>query len=107
MVSTQTNPTSVSDSTLDVSQTQATLTKETASVSSISSVLSDSSEISVSPPSENDLNSDQSAIMRNQMQDQSFLSYLTRLMGMISSPKSKRMFQKQVIDQVNKKIDNN
>ena len=106
MVNNQTKPITGSEATLDVSQTQATSTKETVSVASVSSVLSDSSETSVPPLNDNALNSDQSAIMRNQMQDQSFMNYLNRLIGMISSPKNKRRFQKQVIDQVNKEIDN-
>ena len=94
-----------SESTLDISQTQATLTKETVTVSTSSSVLSYSSEISVPPLNENALNSDQSAIMRNQMQDQSFMNYLNRLMGMMSSPKNKRRFQKHVINKVNNELD--
>ena len=102
-VNNQTKPIIGSEATLDVSNTQATSTKETVSVSS---VLSNSSETSVPPLNENALKSDHSAIMRNQMQDQSFMNYLNRLIGMISSPKNKRRFQKQVIDQVNKEIDN-
>ena len=102
-VDNQTKPIIGSEATLDVSNTQATSTKETVSVSS---VLSNSSEISVPPLNENALKSDHSATMRNQMQDQSFMNYLNRLIGMISSPKNKRKFQKRVIDQVNKEIDN-
>ena len=101
----QTKPTMGSEATLDISQTQATLTKETVTVSTSSSVLSYSSETSVLPLNENAWKSDQSANVRNQMEDQSFLNYLKRLMGMMSSPKNKRRFQKHVIDQVNNELD--
>ena len=86
----------VTDTTNDVSQTQATITEVT--VNQIQS--------SVTPLNDNFFNSDQSAIIGDQMQDQSFITYLKRLMGMLSNRKNKRRFQKQVINLVNNEIDN-
>ena len=49
---------------------------------------------------------DRLATAEDQKQDQSFMNYLKRLMGMISNLNNKRRFQKHVIEQVNNEIDN-
>ena len=55
---------------------------------------------------DNALRFDRLATAGDQMQDQSFMKYLKRLMGMISNLNNRRRFQKQIIDQVNNEIDN-
>ena len=58
-----------------------------------------------SRPSDSSLHMTQSALTEDQLQDESFFDYLSRLMAMISNDKNKRRFQKQLIDQVNNVID--
>ena len=62
-------------------------------------------EISPSRPSDSSFQLTQSSLTGDQLQDESFFDYLSRLMGMISNDKNKRRFQNQLIDQVNDIID--